>query len=156
MLPADIEILDLDTSSRDSFYSCPDLSSLQITHSSPQVPVSPGLAASLEGNINSEPPSPSLGPEHDTSSRGSKRKAVSKKARGVIGKVRALQRIAAFRMAHPSIKIDTNVHTTKRGLPEDNDAGLDILGSGDQVNPGLDVGDTEDIPQFLCQSVSGE
>ena len=58
-------------------------------------------------------------------------------------------------MAHPSIKIDTSVSTTKRGLPENDDAGLDVLG-GDQDNPKLESGNTEDVPPFLCQSVSGE
>jgi protein-tyrosine phosphatase len=67
--------------------------------------------------------------------------------------VRALQRIAAAKMAHPSIKIDTSVQTTKRGLPENNDAGLDVLGDQD---PKLDAGNTEDIPPFLCLSVAGE
>jgi hypothetical protein len=57
-------------------------------------------------------------------------------------------------MAHPTIKIDTNVQTTKRGLPENDDAGLDVLG-GDQDNPKLEAGNTEDVPPFLCQSVSG-
>ncbi|KAJ6033534.1 hypothetical protein N7499_009810 [Penicillium canescens] len=54
-------------------------------------------------------------------------------------------------MAHPSIKIDTSVQTTKRGLPENNDAGLDVLGDQD---PKLDAGNTEDIPPFLCLSVA--
>ncbi|KAJ5674099.1 hypothetical protein N7462_009538 [Penicillium macrosclerotiorum] len=55
-------------------------------------------------------------------------------------------------MAHPSIKIDTNVQSTKRG-PPDSDASLDGLGS-EQGNPRLDVGDTADVPPFLCQSAS--
>lgn len=57
-------------------------------------------------------------------------------------------------MAHPSIKIDTSVPSSKRGLPENDDAGLDILGGQD--NPKLEAGNTEDVPPFLCQSVSGE
>ncbi|KAJ5489927.1 Protein-tyrosine phosphatase catalytic [Penicillium expansum] len=56
-------------------------------------------------------------------------------------------------MAHPTIKIDTSVQATKRGLPENDDAGLDILGA-DQDNPKLETGNTEDVPPFLCQSVS--
>ncbi|KAJ5351068.1 Protein-tyrosine phosphatase catalytic [Penicillium brevicompactum] len=55
-------------------------------------------------------------------------------------------------MAHPSIKIDTSVPSSKRGLPENDDAGLDILGGQD--NPKLEAGNTEDVPPFLCQSVS--
>jgi protein-tyrosine phosphatase len=72
----------------------------------------------------------------------------------VIGKVKAFQRIAAAKMTHPTIKIDTSVQTTKRGLPENDDAGLDVLG-GEQDNPRLEAGNTEDVPPFLCQSVSG-
>ncbi|KAJ6166606.1 hypothetical protein N7470_002053 [Penicillium chermesinum] len=53
-------------------------------------------------------------------------------------------------MAHPSIKIDTNVPGAKRGLPPD-DAGSD--GLGEQGNPRLETGNTEDVPPFLCQSV---
>ncbi|CAI7587391.1 hypothetical protein PCG10_009990 [Penicillium crustosum] len=56
-------------------------------------------------------------------------------------------------MAHPNIKIDTSFQATKRGLPENDDAGLDILGA-DQDNPNLEAGNTEDVPPFLCQSVS--
>ncbi|KAJ5095348.1 hypothetical protein NUU61_004704 [Penicillium alfredii] len=56
-------------------------------------------------------------------------------------------------MAHPSIKIDTNVQTVKRGPPEDNDAALDVR-SGDQDNPRLEYGNTENVPPFLCQSVT--
>ncbi|KAJ5174419.1 uncharacterized protein N7482_000296 [Penicillium canariense] len=53
-------------------------------------------------------------------------------------------------MSHPSIKIDTTVQTTKRGLPADSD-GLEMP---EQGNPRLEVGDTDDVPPFLCQSVS--
>ncbi|EKV05976.1 Protein-tyrosine phosphatase 2 [Penicillium digitatum] len=56
-------------------------------------------------------------------------------------------------MAHPTIKIDTSVQATKRGLPENDDAGLDILGV-DQDNLKLEGGNTEDVPPFLRQSVS--
>lgn len=72
----------------------------------------------------------------------------------MIGKVRAFQRIAAAKMAHPSIKIDTNVQTTKRGLPADSDVSSDVAGV--QGNPRLDSGNTRGVPPFLCQSVSGE
>lgn len=58
-------------------------------------------------------------------------------------------------MAHQSIKIDTSVQAIKRGLPENDDAGLDVLGA-EQDNPKLETGNTEDVPPFLCQSVSGE
>lgn len=72
----------------------------------------------------------------------------------MIGKVRAFQRIAAAKMAHPSIKIDTNVPMTKRGLPADADAGLDV--AGEQGTSRLESGNRDDVPPFLCQSVSGE
>jgi hypothetical protein len=138
--------LALDTSSRDSFYSCPDLSSLQITSV-------PADFDSLDVRTDpSRSPSPSFEPAPHKKS--SKARSVSRKARGVIGKVRAFHKVAAAKMAHPSIKIDTSVQPTKRGLPENDDAGLDVLG-GDQDNPKLEVGNTEDIPPFLCQSASG-
>jgi protein-tyrosine phosphatase len=137
--------LALDTSSRDSFYSCPDLSTLQIT----QVPDFDSFDAPQTDISRS--PSPSEPAPHPK--KRSKAQSVSRKARGVIGKVRALQRIAAAKMAHPSIKIDTSITTTKRGLPENNDAGLDVLGDQD---PKLDTGNTDDVPPFLCLSVAGE
>ncbi|KAJ5135596.1 uncharacterized protein N7515_004874 [Penicillium bovifimosum] len=55
-------------------------------------------------------------------------------------------------MTHPTIKIDTSFPAIKRGLPENDDAGLDIL--ADQDNPRLEAGNTEDVPPFLCQTVS--
>ncbi|EPS29915.1 hypothetical protein PDE_04865 [Penicillium oxalicum 114-2] len=54
-------------------------------------------------------------------------------------------------MAHPSIKINTNVQTTKRGLPNESDGG-DL--PGEVGNTRLEVGDADNIPPFLCQSVS--
>lgn len=56
-------------------------------------------------------------------------------------------------MAHPTIKIDTSISATKRGLPEDKDEILEVLDIQD--NPALDEGDTEDVPPFLCQNVLG-
>lgn len=148
---ARIIILALDTSSRDSFYSCPDLSPLQISH--PASAVSPvEFASDLEGDINTDPerPSSSESPHLQVPKRRSKRKEVSRKARGVFGKVRGLRRIAADKMAHPAIKIDTNVQT-KRGL-EDSEVSLGVVADH---NTGLGV-DEEDIPPFLRQSVAGE
>ena len=144
--------LALDTSSRDSFYSCPDLSSLQISQPSVSVSVD-----ALDHEFNTEP-SRSPSPDHLAPrelKKRSGRQAVSRKARGVIGKVRAFQRIAAAKMAHPSIKIDTNIQTTKRGLPLDIDGGPEA-GDDGQGNPRLESGNTDDIPPFLCQSVSGK
>lgn len=56
-------------------------------------------------------------------------------------------------MAHPTIKIDTSVPATKRGPPEDKDEAVEVLSLPD--NPGLDEGDTQDVPPFLCQSALG-
>ncbi|KAJ5104121.1 hypothetical protein N7532_004650 [Penicillium argentinense] len=141
--------LALDTPSRDSYYSCPDLSSLQISHYS-------AAAYGIDQDISTEP-EPDRSPSPDSAAprsvkKRSKGHAVSRKARGVIGKVRAFQRIATAKMAHPAIKIDTSVQPTKRGLP-DNDAGLD-LPKDEQGNPRLEDGNTDDVPPFLCQSVS--
>ncbi|KAJ5808395.1 protein-tyrosine phosphatase-like protein [Penicillium riverlandense] len=133
------------------FYSCPDLSSLQISY--PASPVSPAeFASDIEGDINTEPERPSSpeSPHLRVPQRRSKRKEVSRKARGVIGKVRGLRRIAAGKMAHPAIKIDTNVQT-KRGL-EDSEVGLGVV---TDHNTGLGA-DEEGIPPFLRQSVAGE
>ena len=147
--PAIFKNLALNTSSRDSFYSCPDLSTLQISSASAALY---GLETVDQG-ANTEPSrSPSPDPDPRGAKKRSKSQVVSRKARGVIGKVRAFQRIAAAKMAHPAIKIDTSVPATKRELP-DGDAGLDI---GEQGNPRLEAGNTDDVPPFLCQSVSGE
>lgn len=114
------------------------------------------MSADFGSDVRTDP-SPSRCPSFESAphKKRSKAKAVSRTARGVIGKVRAFQRIAAAKMAHPTIKIDTSVQATKRGLPENDDAGLDILGAN-QDNPKLEAGNTEDVPPFLCQSVSGE
>lgn len=155
--PAISQNLALETSSRDSFYSCPDLSTLQISQASAAAYGLDGLDG-FDQELHTEPSHSiprSQSPEHSAprAKKRSKSQAVSRKARGVIGKVRAFQRIAAAKMAHPSIKIDTNVQTTKRGPPADLDAALDV---GEQGDPRLEAGNTEDVPPFLCQSVSGE
>ncbi|RAL15480.1 tyrosine protein phosphatase PTP1 [Aspergillus homomorphus CBS 101889] len=148
----------------DSFHSCPDLSTLQISSSSssPSSSLLPNATANgYEATVNTTttaPTSRSPSPQSTVSLRNgprtlaATRKRVSKKARGVLGKVRAFQRIAAAKMAHPTIKIDTSVQATKRALPEDNEVGLDIIYGSDDA-PGLDAGDTESVPPFLCQSV---
>ncbi|KAB8071610.1 protein-tyrosine phosphatase-like protein [Aspergillus leporis] len=56
-------------------------------------------------------------------------------------------------MAHPTIKIDTNIQANKRAHPEDNDEGFEVLDGPEQDDPGLEAGDTESVPPFLCQSV---
>lgn len=149
--PAICKNLALDTSSGDSFYSCPDLSSLQISEEPAAIYGPDGLDQDTNTELPRSPSSDQSAPR-DAKKR-SKSQAVSQKARGVIGKVRAFQRIAAAKMAQPSIKIDTNVQASKRGPPADLDAGLDAAEQGD---PRLETGNTEDVPPFLCQSVSGE
>jgi hypothetical protein len=141
--------LALDTPSRDSYYSCPDLSSLQISHYS-------AAAYGIDQDINTDPEQSRSSSPDSAAPRVKKRfnsHTVSKKARGVFGKVRAFHRVAAAKMAHPSIKIDTSVQTTKRGLPDE--AGID-LPDAEQGNPRLEDGNTDDVPPFLCQSVAGE
>lgn len=147
---------------RGSFHSCPDLSTLQIS----SLPQPAGGASDdppdgfAEGRFITAPPSRSPSPGTVSLRSGprrldSTRKRVSKKARGVLGKVRAFQRIAAAKMAHPTIKIDTSVQATKRALPEDADDGFEILDGPDNDNPGLEAGNNELVPPFLCQSVLG-
>ncbi|PLB36116.1 tyrosine protein phosphatase PTP1 [Aspergillus candidus] len=55
-------------------------------------------------------------------------------------------------MAHPTIKIDTSVQATKRAHPGDPEEGLEGLDDPDQEFFGLEAGDNEQIPPFLCQS----
>ena len=59
-------------------------------------------------------------------------------------------------MAHPTIKIDTSVQATKRAHPGDQEEGLEGLDDPDQEFFGLEAGDNEQIPPFLCQSGLGE
>ncbi|PYH41341.1 tyrosine protein phosphatase PTP1 [Aspergillus saccharolyticus JOP 1030-1] len=143
------------------FHSCPDLSTLQISPSPSLLPHPPsGYEATVTDNTttttasNTRSPSPQSTASLRNGPRtlAATRKRVSKKARGVLGKVRAFQRIAAAKMAHPSIKIDTSVPATKRAFPEDNEAGLDVLYGSDDA-PALDTGDHDSVPPFLCQSV---
>ncbi|KAL5357876.1 protein-tyrosine phosphatase-like protein [Aspergillus floccosus] len=56
-------------------------------------------------------------------------------------------------MAHPTIKIDTSVPATKRGLPDDDEEGLEIVDGPELDRPALEMGDTDEVPPFLCQSL---
>lgn len=148
--------------SRGSFHSCPDLSTLQIS----SLPHPPNGAHEdppdgIEGEVITAPTSRSPSPDTFSLRSGPRKlaatkKRVSKKARGVLGKVRAFQRIAAAKMAHPTIKIDTSVQATKRSLPEDNDDGFEIIDGPENDDPGLEARDNESVPPFLCQSVLGQ
>lgn len=144
---------------RGSSNSCPDLSTLHITSQQPFLGGNSSYGVQIETGASAQPFPHS--PTSDIVSVGdgprklvSTKKRVSNKARGVLGKVRTFRRIAAAKMAHPTIKIDTNV-ATKRGHPEDDDDGLDVLDEEDLDNPELEEGYDEDIPPFLCQSVFG-
>lgn len=147
---------------RGSSTSCPDLSALQISHqhqqSIPQIVTeSPSYGVQNQGGTQPYPHSPSsdtASVQDDSQKPRSARKRVSKKARGVLGKVRTFPRIAAAKMAHPTIKIDTNIQATKRRFPDDNDDALEVL-EEEGPDPGLDAGDNEDVPPFLCQPVLG-
>ncbi|KAL5334032.1 protein-tyrosine phosphatase-like protein [Aspergillus crustosus] len=143
---------------RSSFQSCLDLSTLQIS-SLPPNPHGPAVdpPGASEGQSFTAPTSRSLSPDtpsfrSDSRKLVSKRKRVSQKARGVLGKVRAFQRLAAAKMAYPTIKIDTSVQATKRSHP-DNEEGADGIDGLDDDNPGLEMGDNELVPPFLRQAV---
>ncbi|KAL4918540.1 protein-tyrosine phosphatase-like protein [Aspergillus aurantiobrunneus] len=142
---------------RSSFHSCLDLSTLQTSLPQPPNGAAADPPGASEGQTFTAPSSRSLSPDtpsfhSDSQKLVSRRKRVSKKARGVLGKVRAFQRIAAAKMAHPTIKIDTNVQATKRSHP-DNEEGGEIIDGPEGDNPGLEMGDNEYVPPFLRQSV---
>jgi protein-tyrosine phosphatase len=59
-------------------------------------------------------------------------------------------------MAHPTIKIDTSVQATKRALPEDTEGAFDVVSGSELDDPGLEAGDNELVPPFLCQSAIGQ
>ena len=147
---------------RGSSNSCPDLSALQISHQHQQEQLQhentygaigfPTYGIQVEAPYPTDNLSVRAGP-HKLASAG---KRVSNKARGVLGKVRTFHRVAAAKMAHPTIKIDTNVQTTKRGFLEDNDGALDVLDEENEDSQEPDEVDNEGVPPFLCQSLDGE
>ena len=149
---------------RGSSNSCPDLSALQISHQNQQEQLQhentygaigfPTYGIQVEAPYPTDNLSVRAGP-HKLASAG---KRVSNKARGVLGKVRTFHRVAAAKMAHPTIKIDTNVQTSKRSFLEDNDDddALDVLDEENEDGQGPDGADEEGVPPFLCQSVDGE
>lgn len=151
-------------SPRGSFLSCPDpdLSTLQI--SLPQSRFSSRaaseiIASELTSSDYNSTSTHSLDHRDGQRKRTSTGKRVSRKARGVLGKVRAFHRIAAAKMSQ-SIKLDTSVQTIKRGLPEDNEEGLEGPGVAGDVEqeisaPGLEARSHNNVPPFLCQSYLG-
>ncbi|OJJ61145.1 hypothetical protein ASPSYDRAFT_56522 [Aspergillus sydowii CBS 593.65] len=146
------------TTPRSSAHSCLDLSTLQISSlSQPPNGAAVDPPGASEGQTFTAPTSRSPSPDtpsfhSDSQKLVSKRKRVTKKARGVLGKVRAFQRIAAAKMAHPNIKIDTSVQATKRSHP-DNEEGAEIIDGPEDDNPQLEMADNELVPPFLRQSV---
>ncbi len=148
------------TTPRSSAHSCLDLSTLQISSlSQPPNGAAVDPPGASEGQTFTAPTSRSPSPDtpsfhSDSQKLVSKRKRVTKKARGVLGKVRAFQRIAAAKMAHPNIKIDTSVQATKRSHP-DNEEGAEIIDGPEDDNPQLEMADNELVPPFLRQSVLG-
>lgn len=148
------------TTPRSSAHSCLDLSTLQISSlSQPPNGAAVDPPGASEGQTFTAPTSRSPSPDtpsfrSDSQKLVSKRKRVTKKARGVLGKVRAFQRIAAAKMAHPNIKIDTSVQATKRSHP-DNEEGAEIIDGPEDDNPQLEMADNELVPPFLRQSILG-
>ena len=154
-----------DVSSRGSLltHSCPDLSNLQISSS----PLTHDTGATTTENFDKDiATEPSRSPSPDGQSRTSDQqrlkstgKRVSRKARGVLGKVRAFHRVAAAKMAHSITKIDTNAPSTKRGLPQENED--EPLDSRSDETPGQGSSVTLSgrhrlLPSFLRQSVAGQ
>ncbi|RWQ93473.1 protein-tyrosine phosphatase 2 [Paecilomyces variotii] len=140
-----------------SFHTCPDLSSLQISRPDSASRASVGASDSGERETATglpRCPSPeSLALRSRSRKLASTGKRASKKARSVLGRVRALQRSAAAKMAPSPIKIDTNV-ATKRGRSQDSDeipADSLIVDQGASAQrPHSNV----PLPPFLCQSYS--
>lgn len=165
---------------RGSFRSCPNLpvsntgtsqphpqSQSQSQSRSPSIPRPAPLAADIDDS-SSQPQSTTDTLDHHYRQQrrlSSVGRRVSVKARGVLGRFQAFPRVAAARMVHPGIKINTNVPSTKRGFPEDDDELADIEGEGEVgvgvdpvttiTGPALDTGDRDNLPPFLCQSNSG-
>lgn len=141
---------------RDSFKSCPDLAALHISAEQPQSSVITASADGHDAGVLTEPSRPStpvlIHKPRKSRNIPSNTRQVSKGARGVLGKVRTFPKVAAAKMAHPTIKIDTSVQATKRGAPA-GEEGLEVV--DDQGNPALDEGDKDRVPPFLCQSVLG-
>lgn len=141
------------------FHSCPDLSSLQITLASQADTVRTG---SPDGSERETATGLSRAPSPDTlSPRGRSRKLAStgnrasRKARSVLGRVRAFHRMAAARMAHSPVRIDTNVLSTKRGRPQDSDEASETCPAVEQETCDPGVAGDDGIPAFLCQPYTG-
>ncbi|CRG85921.1 protein-tyrosine phosphatase [Talaromyces islandicus] len=142
-----------------------NLSTLQISTSTrgslPPSPISPvpygHLSESEQASLASSPETPTT-PTTTTSSssrhRGRSQKLsatgekATRKARSVLGRVRALRQIASRKMAQSPIRINTNIHGIKRGLSHEGNGGADYL-----TVPGQelvsDSSATVELPGFL-------
>jgi protein-tyrosine phosphatase len=135
--------------------SCPDLSSLRISHqiaetADPDTPIhSAGeFAESVSCSSSSE-----TGHQSRSGKLASTSKRASRKARSVLGRFRAFRRKAVAKMAQSSIRVDINVHGTKRGYSQEDDGEPDSLSAVEQ-DPGT-RGGHPDLPPFLNLSPSG-
>ncbi|PKY09244.1 phosphatases II [Aspergillus campestris IBT 28561] len=54
-------------------------------------------------------------------------------------------------MAHP-IEVGTSVSANKRSLPDDDEEGVEVMDGLELDRPALELGDTDEVPPFLCQS----
>lgn len=135
--------------------SCPDLSSLRISPqvanaADPEPPVKSAREFTESTSRSSSPETPSR--RSRSRKLASTGKRASRKARSVLDRFRALHRKAAAKMAHSSIKVDTNVHGTKRGFSHDDDDETSSAGEREPVG----AGGHPSLPPFLDLPVSGE
>lgn len=153
----------LDTpKSPSSSLSCPDLTSLQITSQlrGPPSPVSlnpPGDdSVSERGASRSSSPTTTSGPRGRSRKIAATGKKASRKALSVLNRFRALHHKSSGKMAQSPIRIDTDIHGTKRGLPYDGSEGSDFLAVPDE-----DQVDTQTsasipgLPPFLSLPYTG-
>lgn len=131
-------ILDTPKSPSSSF-SCPDLTSLQITpqHRGPPSPVSlnpPGDDSFSERGASraSSPTTTTSGPRGRSRKIAATGKKASRKALSVLNRFRALHHKSSGKMAQSPIRIDTDIHGIKRGHPYDGSEGSDFLAVPDE------------------------
>lgn len=151
-----------------SSLSCPDLTSLQITSQrilSPHSPISLSPPAydddtdSVSERGYFRTPSPAT-----PGSRGRSRakiaatgKKASRKALSVLNRIRILHHKSLGKMAQSPIRIDTDIHGTKRGLPYDWSDGSDQLGAADEdQTDGSTFASFPGLPPFLNLPFTGE
>uniref|UniRef100_A0A093VET5 Tyrosine-protein phosphatase 2 n=1 Tax=Talaromyces marneffei PM1 TaxID=1077442 RepID=A0A093VET5_TALMA len=145
----------LDTpKSPSSSLSCPDLTSLQITslHLDPPSPVSlnPSGDDSFSERGASRASSPTTsGPRGRSRKIAETGKKASRKALSVLNRFRALHHKSSGKMAQSAIRIDTDIHGTKRGLPHDGSEGSDYLAVTDEDQVDTQTTTIPGLPPFL-------